>query len=207
VSVYHPYVCFGSAVHSQHWNCENAWGLFLPTNFPDSKMLINLPKLSTLQSKGWYILRKNREFCSLSQGCENKNKVCSGQDISYYTRNSSAEHLGSPQRACPQQHTSRGMLSILRDVCCCGRHTFRAGGKRINHAHFKLTNHTIVLGHGTRTKFGQDDLARTSCENSRTRAVRTKWRHSVLAALGERTQFSVLAVYVSALRGQTWSEI
>jgi len=47
------------------------------------------------------------------------------------------------------------------------------GGKRINHAHFELTNHTIVLGHGTRTKFGPDDVARTSCENSR-RAARIK---------------------------------
>jgi len=67
----------------------------------------------------------------------------------------------------------------------------------INHAHFKLTNHTIVLGHDTRTKFGPDDVSRTSCENSRTRAARTKLRH-FLAAMGERTHFSVLAEYVSA---------
>jgi len=72
------------------------------------------------------------------------------------------------------------------------------GGKRIKHAHFKLTNHTIVLAHDTRKMFCPDDVSRTSCENSRTRAARTKWRHSFLAALGERTHFSVLAEYVSA---------
>jgi len=44
---------------------------------------------------------------------------------------------------------------------------------RINHAHFKLTNHTIVLGHGTRTKVrpgwcgenSQRELPNQGCEN------------------------------------------
>jgi len=46
--------------------------------------------------------------------------------------------------------------------------------------------------------FGPDDVSRTSCENSPTRAARTKLRHSFLTALGERTHFS--AEYVSALK-------
>jgi len=61
-----------------------------------------------------------------------------------------------------------------------------------------LTNHTIVLRHDTRQMFCLDDVSRTSCENSRTRAARKKLRHFFLAALGERTNVSVLAEYVSA---------
>lgn len=51
-----------------------------------------------------YTLFENREICSYSQGGKNKNKIHSGRDISYCTRKSSAELLGSPHRALPPQH-------------------------------------------------------------------------------------------------------
>lgn len=65
----------------------------------------------------------------------------------------------------------------------------------VNNAHFKfLTNK-----HYSRKKFCPADVSRTSCENSKTRAARTKWCHFVLAALGTRTNFFLIVEYEQAL--------
>jgi len=74
-----------------------------------------------------------------------------------------------------------------------------APAELFNHAHFTLTNHTIALGDGSRTKFAPEDVSRTRSETRRGRSFRTKWRHFVVAELPLHFSLWVLAEYGAAL--------